>query len=196
MKNNIDKIINVATNYLANIIKELLLAEEIFTCKKMTNETRNYYNNLIAEFSNDIKNELKNTLEKQEKTEFFCDGSFYSKILNKFYVEKYYDIYLAMPTHVKISITKDYICDGNFCASSRERFYVVCSKEYMEKNIDYYEHAKENGYAFDDAEEYKEDLKKFLEKCDGNYYVQKEYKTFLEDDDNIENFDNFSDNPE
>ena len=33
MKNNTDKIINVATNYLTNIIKESLLAEEIFTCK-------------------------------------------------------------------------------------------------------------------------------------------------------------------
>jgi hypothetical protein len=207
MKNNADKIINVATNYLVNIIKESLLNEEVFTGKEITNETRNYYNNLINEFSNDIKNELKNRMEKNEEADFYRNNDFYGTkgigILDKFHIEKYHDIYRAMPTQINISITDEYVCDGNHKKDYRnlryEKYYVACSKEYIEEKVDYYKHAKENGYTllrFGDEKEKQDAWEKLLEKSNGNFYVQEEYKAFFEDDDNIEDFDNFSDDTE
>lgn len=176
-----ERMTDIAVKYLANLIKEELLFKYDWLSgkpikKDLSDEDKKYYTNLIADFSNDVKEELIKILEEREKANLFCDGTFYYKPLDKFFVKKYFDIYNAMPTHVKIEITKNYVCDGNYCCAPYEKFYVACSKEYMKKEIDYFEHAKEHGYAFGDEERCKERWEQFLEKCDGDFYVQEEYK--------------------
>ena len=174
-----ERMVDIAIKYLANLIKEKLffkhdwLSDKLIE-KDLSDEDKKHYINLLADFSNDVKKELLKLLEEREKANLFCDGTFYHKPLDKFFVKKYYDIYRAVPTHVKIEITNDYVCDGGYCCAPYEKFYVACSKEYMKKEIDYYEHAKD--YVFDDATECKERWENFLGKCDGDFYVQEEYK--------------------
>ena len=146
--------------------------------KDIPEEKAKSFENLLAEFKKDLVEAIDEELKTKGESDLYCDGSFYFGPLKKLYIKKYYDIYdwHLMPMHVKVGITKDFVFDGSIPLAYKDRKYVYCSKDYALKQIDYYEHAKENGYVFDDAEDQLKDWQEFLEKFDGDFYIREDLK--------------------
>ena len=162
------KTVNTAVKLLANKIYNEFKGLD----RDISDNEQKEFDYSLNNFCNDLKLELEKDVKEKGESTLFCDGTFYIGPLEKACKGVSALIWENIPTHVRIGVTDEYVCDGDIPLASKERFYVACSKSYVLKNIDYYEHAEENGYAFDDAEECKKDWEDFLKKFDGkDFYI-------------------------